>query len=111
MLNCLWRFTSILYFRTWPRPVRVLWRNKVVKIRLKKFGTQKRPYYRVIVIDERKPRDGTAIEEVGTYQPIESADKQIDLNMDRVKYWMSVGAQPTAVVGKLINKQNKVQSK
>jgi len=85
--------------------------NKVVKIRLKKFGTQKRPYYRVIVIDERKPRDGTAIEEVGTYQPIESADKQINLNMDRVKYWISVGAQPTDVVGKLINKQNKVQSK
>lgn len=83
----------------------------MVKIRLKKFGTQKRPFYRVVVMDSRKPRDGTAIEEIGTYQPIETADKQININMDRAKYWMSVGAQPSAIVGKLINKQTLAQSK
>lgn len=83
----------------------------MVTIRLKRFGTQKRPFYRVIVVDNRKPRDGTCIEEIGTYQPIESADKQININLDRAKYWVSVGAQPSALVGKLINKQTAAQSK
>lgn len=83
----------------------------MVKIRLKKFGTQKRPYYRVVVQDSRKPRDGTCIEEIGTYQPIEAEEKQININMDRAKYWINVGAQPTAIVGKLINKQILKQAK
>jgi len=77
----------------------------VVKIRLKKFGTQKRPYYRVVVMDERSPRDGRAIEEIGTCMPIEAAEKQINIDVERAKYWLGVGAQPTDIVGKLLNKQ------
>ncbi|MBQ9630063.1 MAG: 30S ribosomal protein S16 [Treponema sp.] len=77
----------------------------MVKIRLKRFGTQKRPYYRVVVVDARKPRDGKTIEEIGTYHPIEAAEKQININLDRAKYWIGVGAQPTETVGQLIKKQ------
>ena len=50
-----------------------------VKIRLKRFGTKKRPYYRIVVVDSRAPRDGKTIEEVGFYHPIEVADKQIKI--------------------------------
>lgn len=77
----------------------------MVKIRLKRFGTKKRPYYRVVVMDARKPRDGRCIEEIGTYHPIEPDGKQYNINIDRAKYWMSVGAQPTDTVGRLIKKQ------
>ena len=76
----------------------------MVKIRLKRFGTKKRPCYRVVVQDARKPRDGRCIEEIGTYQPIAAEGKQIDIDMDRAKYWIGVGAQPTEIVAKLMNK-------
>ncbi len=79
--------------------------RKVVKIRLKRFGAAKRPCYRVVVMDSREPRDGRCIEEIGTYQPIEKEDKQVTLKEDRVKYWISVGAQPTDIVAKLMNKK------
>jgi small subunit ribosomal protein S16 len=78
----------------------------VVKIRLKRFGAAKRPTYRIVVQDSRKPRDGTCIEELGTYQPIAVEGKQVAFNEERVKYWLSVGAQPTAIVGKLLNKNS-----
>ena len=77
----------------------------MVKIRLKRFGAAKRPCYRVVVMDSREPRDGRCIEEIGTYQPIEKEDKQVTLKEDRVKYWISVGAQPTDIVAKLMNKK------
>ena len=70
---------------------------------MKRLGTQKRPYYRVVVMDERKPRDGRSIEEIGIYHPIEAKDKQVSLDLNRVQYWLGVGAQPTAIVKKLIN--------
>ena len=79
----------------------------MVKIRLKRFGTQKRPCYRVVVQDSRKPRDGVCIEEIGTYQPIAKEDAQVSINADRAKYWISVGAQPTDIVKKLLNRQAK----
>lgn len=79
----------------------------MVKIRLKRFGTKKRPCFRVVVQDSREPRDGKCIEEIGTYQPIAAEEKQISIDADRVKYWISVGAQPTDVVKKLLNKQAK----
>lgn len=78
----------------------------MVKIRLKRFGTQKRPCYRVVVQDERKPRDGRCIEEIGTFQPIAKEDAQVSIDMDRAKYWISVGAQPTDIVKKLMNRQS-----
>lgn len=77
----------------------------MVKIRLKRFGTKKRPYYRVVVMDARKPRDGKCIEEIGTYHPIEKEGNQFNIKVDRAKYWMSVGAQPTETVGRLLKKQ------
>ena len=72
----------------------------MVKIRLKKFGTKKRPAYRIVVQDSRKPRDGTTIEEIGTYDPI-AAGEQFSVKEDRAKYWISVGAQPTETVKKI----------
>lgn len=79
----------------------------MVKIRLKRFGTKARPCYRVVVQDARKPRDGRCIEEIGTYQPIAAEGNQINIDMDRAKYWIGVGAQPTEIVAKLMNKQAK----
>ncbi len=75
----------------------------MVKIRLKKFGTKKRPDYRIVVQDSRKPRDGVTIEEIGQYHPIAVADQQIAFDVDRAKYWLGVGAQPSAIVKKLFN--------
>ena len=83
----------------------------MVKIRLKRFGTQKRPYYRVVVQDSRKPRDGKCIEEIGTFMPIEAEDKQVSIDMDRANYWNGVGAQPTDIVAKLMNVQARKQAK
>ena len=74
----------------------------MVKIRLKKFGTQKQPYYRVVVQDSAKPRDGACVE----YRPIEK-ENQVSINVERAKYWLSVGAQPTAIVSKLLKKVSK----
>ena len=79
----------------------------MVKLRLKKFGTKKRPYYRVVVQDSRKPRDGVCIEEIGTFMPIEAEEKQVSIDMDRANYWISKGAQPTDIVAKLMNRQAK----
>ncbi len=77
----------------------------MVKIRLKRFGTKKRPCYRVVIQDAREPRDGACIEEIGIYQPIAKDDAQVSIDLDRAKYWMSVGAQPTEIVKKLLNVQ------
>ena len=76
-----------------------------VKIRLKRLGRTHRPYYRICVMDGRSPRDGKAIEEVGTYDPmIPDVDKSVTMKSDRIDYWLSVGAQPTPKVGTLIKK-------
>jgi small subunit ribosomal protein S16 len=68
-----------------------------VKIRLARGGTKKRPFYRVVVADERAPRDGRFIEKVGTYNPLlpgDAADR-VTLKLDRIEHWLSKGAQPT----------------
>ena len=75
----------------------------MVKIRLKRFGKQKRPYYRVVVQDSRKPRDGKCIEEIGTFMPVEAEEKQVKIDLERANYWIGVGAQPTDIVAKLMN--------
>ena len=68
-----------------------------VKIRLARGGTKKRPYFRVVVADERAPRDGRFIEKVGTYNPLLSADnsERVKLDLERIKHWLDKGAQPT----------------
>ena len=77
-----------------------------VKIRLKKFGTKKRPFYRIVVTDSRKPRDGRTIEEVGLYHPIEKEENQVRLDEEKIKDWISKGAKPSTTVKKLLNKNN-----
>ncbi len=68
-----------------------------VKIRLARGGTKKRPFYRVVVADERSPRDGRFIEKVGTYNPLLPAEnaERVKLDLERIKHWLSKGAQPT----------------
>jgi small subunit ribosomal protein S16 len=75
-----------------------------VRIRLKRFGTKKRPFYRIVVMDSRSPRDGRVLEEVGLYHPIEQKDKQISFSADRIKEWLTRGATPSATVKRLLNK-------
>ena len=75
-----------------------------VKIRLKRMGTKKRPYFRIVVMDSRAPRDGRTIEEVGYYHPIEAEGKQVSVQEDRVKEWLGKGAQPSDTVKRLLNK-------
>ncbi|OIV36727.1 30S ribosomal protein S16 [Mangrovactinospora gilvigrisea] len=68
-----------------------------VKIKLKRMGKIRAPYYRIIVADSRTKRDGRAIEEIGLYHPIENPSR-IQVDADRVAYWLGVGAQPTEPV-------------
>lgn len=71
-----------------------------VKIRLKRMGSNKKPFYRIVVADSRAPRDGKFIEEIGFYNPI-SANKETRINDEKALKWLSVGAQPTDTVKKL----------
>jgi small subunit ribosomal protein S16 len=77
-----------------------------VKIRLKRMGTKRRPYYRIVVMDSRAPRDGRTIDEVGLYHPIEVEGKQVSIKEDKVKEWLGKGARPTITVKRLLNKNN-----
>ncbi len=77
-----------------------------VRIRLKRFGTKRRPFYRIVVMDSRSPRDGRTIEEVGFYHPIEIEEKQIQVKEERVREWLNKGAQPSDTVRKLLNNIN-----
>lgn len=72
-----------------------------VKIRMKRLGAKKRPFYRIVVADERSPRDGKFIEEIGYYNPI-SEPKEFKINSERVEYWLGVGAKPTTTVARLL---------
>jgi small subunit ribosomal protein S16 len=75
---------------------------------MKRIGRKNRPYYRICATDLRAPRDGRVIEEVGTYDPlVGETDARATLNADRIDYWLSVGAKPSARVGVLIRKYGK----
>ena len=74
-----------------------------VKIRLKRMGKIRAPFYRVVVMDSRTKRDGRAIEEIGKYHPTEQPSL-IEIDMDRAKYWLSQGAQPTEAVAAMLKK-------
>ena len=69
----------------------------MVIIRLARAGAKKKPFYRVVVADQRFPRDGRFIEQVGTYDPKKTANG-INLQIDRIEHWMSAGAQPSDTV-------------
>ncbi len=75
----------------------------MVKIRLRRMGAKKAPFYRIVVADSRAPRDGRFIEELGTYNPSAESEK-LKINMERVQYWISNGAQPTDTVRGLMKK-------
>ncbi len=76
-----------------------------VRIRLKRYGTKKRPFYRIVVMDSRSPRDGRVLEELGLYHPIEPKEKQISVRAERVKDWLARGATPSATVKELLNRK------
>ncbi|MDR2552073.1 MAG: 30S ribosomal protein S16 [Treponema sp.] len=76
------------------------------RIRLKKFGTKKRPYFRIVVMDNRSPRDGKTIEELGYYHPIEAEDKQIVFDAEKVRTWIGKGATVTDTVRSILNKKD-----
>lgn len=71
-----------------------------VKIRLKRMGAKKAPFYRIVVADSRSPRDGRNIDEIGTYNPM-TDPSQINVNVEKAKDWLSKGAQPSETVKKL----------
>ena len=77
-----------------------------VKIRLKRFGTKKRPFYRIVVMDTRAPRDGRTIEEVGFYHPIEVEENQVKIKEERIREWLQKCARPTDTVRRLLNRVN-----
>ncbi len=76
----------------------------MVKIRLKRLGAKKSPFYRVVVADSRYPRDGRFIEEIGTYNPCVNP-AEIKINGEKAKEWIAKGAQPTDTVRSLLKKQ------
>ena len=79
-----------------------------VKIRLKRMGMKKKPFYRVIVADDRSPRDGRFIEEIGYYNPMTNP-AEIKIDPERAKHWLTVGAQPTDTVRILLKKSGALE--
>ncbi|WP_374405352.1 30S ribosomal protein S16 [Pelagerythrobacter sp.] len=76
-----------------------------IALRLSRGGAKKRPYYRIVAADSRKPRDGKYLEQIGTYNPLlaKDDDKRIQLNEDRARYWLGVGAQPSDRVARFLD--------
>ena len=77
-----------------------------VKIRMKRVGAKNKPVFRIVVADGRSPRDGKFIEEIGTYQPLKKGSN-FTLDLARVQYWLSHGAQPSETVASFIKKASK----
>ena len=77
-----------------------------VAIRLRRDGARNNPYYKIVVADQRDPRDGRFIEIIGTYDP-KQKDENYTIKLDRAEYWVGVGARPSQTVGSIINKAKK----
>ncbi|KHO62572.1 SSU ribosomal protein S16P [Thermoanaerobacter uzonensis DSM 18761] len=75
-----------------------------VRIRLKRFGAKKRPFYRIVVADSKSPRDGRFIDEIGYYNPI-AQPAEIKIDVEKAKKWLGVGAQPSDTVKSLFKKE------
>ena len=75
----------------------------MVKIRLRRMGAKKAPFYRIVVADSRSPRDGRCIEEIGTYNPLVESDN-ITVDVEKAQNWIKNGAQPTDTVRGLLKK-------
>jgi small subunit ribosomal protein S16 len=76
----------------------------MVKLRLRRMGAKKAPFYRIVVADSRYPRDGRFIEEIGTYNPLTNP-AEVKINAERAKEWIATGAQPTDTVKALLKKE------
>lgn len=76
-----------------------------VKIRLRRMGAKKNPFYRIVVADSRFPRDGRFIEEIGYYDPTKEPS-EVKIDADKAKHWISTGAQPTDTVKKILKQYN-----
>lgn len=72
-----------------------------VRIRMKRVGAKNAPFFRIVVADSRSPRDGKFIEEIGTYQPRKKGDN-VKMDVERAKYWISKGAQPSETVSSFL---------
>ena len=81
-----------------------------VSLRLSRGGSKKRPFYRIVAADKRSPRDGRFIERLGTYNPMKPKDspERVLFDEERIKYWLSVGAQPTNRVAKFLSEKKLV---
>ena len=75
----------------------------MVKTRLRRMGAKKAPFYRIVVVDSRYPRDGRFIEEIGYYNPVENP-AELKVDVDRAQAWIKTGAQPTETVRDLLKK-------
>ena len=80
----------------------------MVTMRLSRIGSKKRPFYRIVVIDKRRARNGRFLEVLGQYNPI-ATPAQFDLNSERAQYWLSKGATPSETVRSLLRKKELVQ--
>ncbi|MBO81967.1 30S ribosomal protein S16 [Citromicrobium bathyomarinum] len=76
-----------------------------IALRLSRGGAKKRPYYRIVAADSRYPRDGRYLEQIGTYNPLLAKDDEnrVNLNEDRARYWLGVGAQPSDRVARFLD--------
>ncbi|PHS24722.1 MAG: 30S ribosomal protein S16 [Robiginitomaculum sp.] len=84
-----------------------------VKIRLARGGSKKRPYYRIVIADVRAPRDGRYIEKIGTHNPLlpKDHDDRLHIDLERAKYWLDQGAQPTDRVARFLAAEGLVEWK
>ena len=84
-----------------------------IKIRLARGGSKKRPFYRIVAADSRMPRDGRFIEKLGTYNPLlpKDSEDRVKMDMDRVQYWLSHGAQTTDRVSRFLEAAGVVEKK
>ena len=80
----------------------------MVKIRLKRMGAHKKPFYRVVVADSRSPRNGKFIEEIGTYDPLKNP-AEIKIDNEAAQKWLANGAQPTDTVRALLKKSGAIE--
>ncbi|WP_457646199.1 30S ribosomal protein S16 [Profundibacter sp.] len=84
-----------------------------MKIRLARGGSKKRPFYRIVAADSRMPRDGRYIEKLGTYNPLlpKDSEERVKMDMERVKYWLGEGAQPTDRVSRFLEAAGVLEKK
>jgi small subunit ribosomal protein S16 len=84
-----------------------------MKIRLARGGSKKRPFYRIVAADSRMPRDGRFIEKLGTYNPLlpKDSEERVKMDMERVQYWLSQGAQPTDRISRMLEAAGVLEKK